>query len=193
MNILTILLAMSLWGLIHSLTASLTLKEKAAQFLGRGFMRLYRLLYNGFALATFLPVMWLAATLPNQTLYAIPAPWIYAMSAIQGGAAFMLLIAVLQTDALHFAGIKQIFVEDTKGSLVTKGLYTLVRHPIYTFSLIFLWLTPTMSANSLVLYLGMTAYFIVGALFEERKLLREFGEEYAAYQKSTPMILPWLI
>jgi len=193
MNILYILLAMSLWGVVHSLTASLTLKEKAAEIFGSGFLRWYRLLYNGFALITFLPVMGLVATLPNQILYSIPAPWSYILFAVQGGAALMLILAVMQTDALHFAGIKQIFVEDTKASLVTSGLYQFVRHPIYTFSLLFLWLTSTMSANTLIFYIGVTLYFIIGAKFEERKLLREFGEEYAAYKRRTPMLIPWLV
>lgn len=192
MNIIYILLAMTLWGFIHSLTASLTLKEKAAQIFGANFVRLYRLLYNGFALITFLPVMALVAALPNKILYTVPAPWNYVMSAIQGAAAFMLVVAVMQTDALHFAGLKQLFVEDTKGTLTTSGLYKIVRHPIYTFSLLFLWLTPTMTDNTLIFYIGVTLYFIVGAYFEERKLQREFGEEYAAYKKSTAMIIPFL-
>ncbi len=192
MNIIYILLAMTLWGFVHSFTASITLKEKSAQIFGADFVRLYRLLYNGFALITFLPIMGLVATLPSETLYAVSKPWSYIMTAGQGGAAFMLIVAVLQTDALHFAGIKQLFVEDTKGSLVTKGLYKIVRHPIYTFSLIALWLTPTMSDNTLVFYIGITLYFIIGAMFEERKLLREFGEDYAMYKKSTAMLIPWL-
>ena len=193
MNIVYILLALAVWGLVHSLTASRAFKEKATQIFGGGFMRLYRLLYNGFALLTFLPVMALVATLPNKILYTIPAPWNYVMTAIQGASALMVVVAVMQTGAMHFVGLKQLFVEDTEGKLVTSGLYKLVRHPIYTFSLLFLWLTPIMSENTLVFYTGITLYFIVGAYFEERKLLREFGEEYIAYKKSTAMIVPWLI
>jgi protein-S-isoprenylcysteine O-methyltransferase Ste14 len=192
MNIIYILLAMTLWGFIHSLTASLTLKEKAAKTFGSGFMRLYRMLYNGFALLTFLPVMSLAAMLPNKTLFTAPAPWNYVMSAVQGAAVFMVVVSVLQTDALHFAGLKQLYVEDTKSALVTSGLYKIVRHPIYTFSLLFIWLNPSISVNSLAYYIGMTAYFIIGAIFEERKLLREFGEDYARYKKSTAMVIPFL-
>ncbi len=193
MNAMSILLAMTVWGIFHTLTASLAFKEKAAQIFGRGFMRLYRLLYNGFALLTFLPVMALAAMPPHRVLYAVPAPWSFLMGAGQGAAAFLALLAVLQTDALHFAGLKQLFAEETKGRLVTGGFYKIVRHPIYFFSLLFLWLAPVMTDKTLVFYIGVTLYFIVGAYFEERKLLREFGEEYAAYQKSTSMLIPWLI
>jgi hypothetical protein len=36
MNIIYILFAMTLWGFVHSITASLTLKEKAIQIFGSG-------------------------------------------------------------------------------------------------------------------------------------------------------------
>ena len=49
-----------------------------------------------------------------------------------------------------------------------------------------------MSANMLVLYISMTVYILIGAHFEERKLLREFGEDYARYKENTPMLLPRL-
>jgi protein-S-isoprenylcysteine O-methyltransferase Ste14 len=89
--------------------------------------------------------------------------------------------------------LKQFFVEEEDaGQLVTHGLYRVVRHPLYTFSLLFLWLTPTMSVNSLTLYLGATLYILVGAYFEERKLLRDFGTAYADYKRKTPMLIPGL-
>jgi protein-S-isoprenylcysteine O-methyltransferase Ste14 len=34
---------------------------------------------------------------------------------------------------------------------------------------------------------------IIGAYFEERKLLGEFGEAYQLYQRRTPMFFPGLI
>jgi protein-S-isoprenylcysteine O-methyltransferase Ste14 len=111
----------------------------------------------------------------------------------QGLAALCLLVAVLQTDSLYFVGLKQLFEEGKPGELVTGGFYKLVRHPIYTFSLLFLWLNPTMTVNSLVFYIGATLYFLIGAYFEERKLLREFGSVYAEYKAATPMLIPGLI
>lgn len=41
------------------------------------------------------------------------------------------------------------------------------------------------SQNSLTLYIGATIYVFIGAYFEERKLLREFGADYEAYRKGT--------
>jgi protein-S-isoprenylcysteine O-methyltransferase Ste14 len=76
--------------------------------------------------------------------------------------------------------------------MAVRGLYRWVRHPLYTAGLMFIWLSPVMSQNSLVVYIGITVYIIVGALFEERKLEREFGQEYARYKAITPMLIPGL-
>jgi protein-S-isoprenylcysteine O-methyltransferase Ste14 len=75
---------------------------------------------------------------------------------------------------------------------VTNGLYRYVRHPLYTAGLLFIWLIPVMTVNLLALNIGLTAYLIVGARYEERKLVKEFGEEYLHYRERTPMLIPRL-
>jgi protein-S-isoprenylcysteine O-methyltransferase Ste14 len=110
----------------------------------------------------------------------------------QGLAVLLLLVSLLQTDVLSFAGLRQLMDEETPGKLVTGGFYRLVRHPLYFFALLVLWLRPAASLNSFVLALALTGYLLVGMLFEERKLLREFGRAYAEYKSVTPMLLPGL-
>jgi len=112
------------------------------------------------------------------------------MLAGQGISVLLLFVAVLQTDTLSFVGLRQIFSDDKNGKLVVNGLYRFIRHPLYTFGLLILWLTPDMTANSLAVYISLTIYILMGAYFEERKLLREFGQEYADYKLSTPMLIP---
>ena len=77
--------------------------------------------------------------------------------------------------------------------MVTTGLYRYVRHPLYSAGLVFIWLTPEMSLNFLVLYISLTIYIVIGAYFEERKLIREFGKSYEDYQVKTPMLVPVMI
>jgi methanethiol S-methyltransferase len=72
------------------------------------------------------------------------------------------------------------------------GLYRYVRHPLYTCSILILWLVPVMTVNLLAFNLGATLYMTIGAFFEERKLVREFGGEYEAYRRHTPMLVPGL-
>jgi protein-S-isoprenylcysteine O-methyltransferase Ste14 len=75
---------------------------------------------------------------------------------------------------------------------MVSGLYQYVRHPLYTFSLLILWLSPNMSLNSFIVYAALTIYVLIGIIFEERKLIREFGQEYETYRNATPMLIPGL-
>ena len=47
-----------------------------------------------------------------------------------------------------------------------------------------------MTVNLLLLNLGLTIYLVVGAIYEERKLVREFRDEYVRYQERVPMLIP---
>ena len=180
----------ALWGILHSLLASLCFKNFIRRALGARFMKLYRLLYNILAVISAVPVLYLMVSLPDQMLYRIPAPWSYWMRAGQVLSLVFLFVAVLQTDLLSFAGWRQLVEEEKPGSLVTSGLYRSVRHPLYTFSLLILWLSPSMSINTFVIYTALTIYVLIGIIFEERKLIREFGKDYADYKSSTPMLFP---
>lgn len=185
-----LILAILVWGIVHSLTASLGFKEFLRRTFGGSFMRYYRLLYNVFSVISFAPILYLMAVLPTRSLYQIPSPWNLVMLAGQGLSALLLLIAVLQTDTLSFVGLRQLFEEEKPGRLIKSGFYRSMRHPLYTFGLLFLWLSPSMTVNSFIVYISLTVYILVGAYFEERKLLREFGPEYAEYKSVTPMIIP---
>ena len=110
----------------------------------------------------------------------------------QGISLILLIVAVLQTDVLSFVGLRQIFEMGTSRKLVISGLYHLVRHPLYTFGLLILWLSSCVSVNSFTVFLALTIYILIGIVFEERKLRREFGQAYADYKSATPMLIPGL-
>jgi len=190
---LWILAAGLAYGVIHSILASHQAKALARQWLGHYGNRYYRLFFNGMAVITLLPVMALVPLLPDWQIYAIATPFVLLTSVLQAGAVFGLLWSVWQTGALDFLGIRQLFgqhADETQARLVKSGLYRYVRHPIYFFGLVFMWLSPVMSWNLLALYVSFSAYLLIGTVFEERKLLEEFGPEYAEYRSKTPMILP---
>lgn len=190
---LLILLACLVYGWVHSWMASLAFKGQARKLLGAPlFDRYYRLAYNLFSIVTILPLLALVGLLPDRFLYQIPFPWVLITLAGQGFAVLILLVGVLQTGAMEFIGLRQVFdpAPDENRQLVTEGLYRWVRHPLYTAGLIFIWLSPVMSTNLLTLYIGFSAYLIIGAHYEERKLLRLFGESYQRYTQETPMLIP---
>ncbi len=186
-----LILFIVLWGVVHSILASAGFKDFLRRALGNSFMKFYRLLYNLFAVVSIAPVLYLMVSLPDRVLYRVPSPWSYLMTAGQALAALLLFVAVLQTDVLAFAGLRQL-IEEEKNVLVTHGLYRMVRHPLYTFGLLILWLSPSVTLNTFIVYVALTAYILIGAVFEERKLLREFGPEYATYRSRTPMLIPGL-
>jgi methanethiol S-methyltransferase len=193
-EVILILLVVGAYGLVHSWLASLQAKGLARRWLGEAAGRGYRLAYNLFAVLTLLPVLALPAALPDRALYTIPMPWASITLVIQGLALLALLVGVLQTGAASFAGLSQLIQPQPPGppTLVTRGLYRYVRHPLYTAGLVFIWLTPLMTRNLLALYAGFSLYLVIGAYFEERKLLAEFGPAYQEYRNLTPMFVPFL-
>jgi methanethiol S-methyltransferase len=192
-----ILLAMALYGAVHSILAANQTKCWVERHIGHdNYHHYYRLFFSVMGGLTFLPVLALVALLPDQTIYTIPSPWKYLTLALQVAAVLGVFYAVMQTGALAFVGIRQWLDYDPQHSspqpekLIINGLYRWVRHPIYTFSLLFIWLSPVMSWNTLALNLGVTAYFWIGSIFEERKLFEQFGKDYEEYRRHTPRIIP---
>jgi len=189
-----VLLAVGLYGLVHSVLASLWVKARLRQTFGPASERWYRLAYNLFAVLSLLPVLVLPALLPDRELYRIPAPWLYLTLAGQALAALLLLAGLLHTGVWSFLGLHQLIQSPAaeQPRLVVRGLYRWVRHPLYTAGLLLIWLLPVMTVNLLALSLGLMLYIVIGAMFEERKLEDEFGQAYVEYRRSTPMLVPFL-
>jgi protein-S-isoprenylcysteine O-methyltransferase Ste14 len=188
-----LILSVLLWRLLHSLLASLKAKEIFRRRLGEKAERFYRLGYNIFSGISFLPVLVIAALTPNRTLYLVPLPWSALMILGMALALAALWIGFRQTDAWEVIGLRQVSgpVETRGGTLVTRGLYRHVRHPLYSAGIAFLWLMPLITVNVLAISAALTIYVIAGAVFEERKLRGEFGQAYADYAAVTPMFLPF--
>ena len=106
---------------------------------------------------------------------------------------------VIKFDAFSFLGFKQIFqrsenVGRTEGSnkLLTKGIYGIVRHPMYTFTLSAFLFTPVMSLDRFWVFILSFGYLMIGIPIEEKKLVKIFGEPYTEYRKKVPAVFPKL-
>ncbi len=185
-------LAFALWGGLHSGLASLAWKAWLKKQLGdRRIARYYRLVYNLFAIVSFLPLLWLVATLPDRLLYRLAWPWVGVALLLQAGGLLLIAAATRQTDAWAFVGLRQLWQgTEPAETLTTAGPYRWVRHPIYTGTLLLLWAMPVQTRNQLIFNALATVYIVVGAWYEERKLLQLFGEPYRRYRSQTPMLLP---
>jgi protein-S-isoprenylcysteine O-methyltransferase Ste14 len=105
------------------------------------------------------------------------------------------LTATFLIDHFELTGLQQVYAH-LRGKAIptsqlrTPFLYKVVRHPLQFGVLLTFWATPQMTVGRLVFAVGMTLYILIGLYFEERDLVRHFGEAYREYQKRTPMLIP---
>ena len=180
------------YAITHSWLVSASVKNWARRIFGPAVDRWYRLGYNLIAIAALVPMLLMMVWLPSQTLYVAPPPWRWLMLAGQLLAVMAAGVSLWQTDPFYFAGLAQLVAKKPakSGSLKVNGFYAWVRHPLYSFSLVFLWLTPAMTSNTLTAYILFTLYFYVGSIYEERRLIAEFGASYEAYRRQVPRLIP---
>lgn len=120
----------------------------------------------------------------------------HALTGVSLGGWGLALAATYAIDHFELFGLRQAFekkrgVDPRHPVLQTPALYRLVRHPLYLGFVIAFWVTPHMTAGHAIFALGMTLYVLIGVHFEERDLVRNFGESYLRYRDEVPMLLPW--
>jgi len=194
-SIFFIALGFVVWAVIHSVLADYRLKARFRQRFGDRAYRWYRLGYNAFASLSFILVLLAYWLLPDRLLWALPSPWGWVMRGIQLVGLVGLIAAVFETNVGEYAGLAQLhpgWRPDRKEPMRLSGLYCLVRHPIYFFSLFLIWFSPQITLNQLTVAVIFTLYFYFGALHEETGLQAEFGHAYDRYRQQVPMLFPRL-
>jgi methanethiol S-methyltransferase len=198
-DVITIIALFALFGFIHSFLAS----NKAKQILVDRYESLiafYRLFYN---LSSFLLFYLIYQSFPKPRLiiYDLPQPFDLVILVPQ----FLSLAGIVWTlryfSIPEFLGTKQPFrwfnkeydltELDERLTLKIEGPYKFCRHPLYLFSILFLCFRPEMDLFYLTLLICIIAYFYIGSIYEENKLIDKFGEEYTDYQKAVPRIFPF--
>ena len=110
-------------------------------------------------------------------------------------------IVISKFGAGGFLGFAQLFeVHNTRGlkrtegmpELITNGIFGLVRHPIYFFTLLSFYLSPLMTLDRFIVSIGCSIYLAIGIPYEEKKLVSLFGSSYEAYKLTTPAVVPGL-
>jgi len=182
-----------LWATVHSALASLTVKGWAQRVFGPRVMRWYRLGFVLFAVASLMPLMALVVWSPDYQLYAVEGMWRVLLMVGRLGALVALGVATMQAGLWHFVGLAQIVAGDPlkTGTMQVRGFFRYVRHPLYLFGTLLLWLAPSMTAYQATLNVLIVLYFAIGSIHEEQLLVDEYGAAYEDYRRQVPRFIPW--
>jgi protein-S-isoprenylcysteine O-methyltransferase Ste14 len=189
---LLIFFATIAWGALHSLLASIPVKEAAQKWFGPVADNLYRIGFNAAAVITLIPVLAILARNPGPVLVRVPGPWWMALGIIQLAGLILLGLSFLHSDPPDFLGLRQLGSAKGDSKLVTTGAYAIVRHPMYTTGLLVLWLFPILTTGTLAFDLGITMYILAGSELEERKLINLYGEEFRKYKAKVARLIPFI-
>ena len=206
------LAAFALVALLDSVGAEEPCKDALARVAGRFFVdHFWRILYcalSFWALYYAVASLHWARNLETAVWLVVYPDWLWqVITALHLGSIALVSVAFVQSDYLEFLGLKQAgrgimaLLGRPTGApelalfgtprLVTGGVYGLVRHPMLAAGLLFL-LTSGPSLNNLI-YTGMyAAYMVIGGYYEEKRMIRVFGEEYLRYRRQVGAFFPRL-
>ncbi len=197
-EILLIILAFGLFGFLHSYLASDLFKEKLIREAGT-LIAFYRIVYNIIALFSFYLMIEIVPH-PDNNIYDLPTPWDLIILVPQLISLAGFLWTFRYFSGLEFIGISQAtrwfrgeYKTEESDEILTlriEGPYKYSRHPQYFFSILFLLFRPVMDIFYLTFFICIVGYFYAGSYYEEKKLIRTFGEKYLDYKKTVPRIFP---
>lgn len=197
---LTIVL-ISFFCISHSYLASNRVKLAFQRKFG-SLIAFYRFGYNIVSIVSFLFIYSLLPKI-DVTLFDLPNPFDLIVLFFQFLSFVGLLWCTKYFSMKEFLGLAQIqrFRNgtynpndiDEKSELRIEGPYKYSRHPVYFFSIMFLVLRPIMGLTYFIIVVIFVLYFYVGSVFEEKRLIERFGEQYINYQKVVPRIFPMRI
>ena len=201
LDVIVIFILFALYGFVHSVAASEKVKILFKKVFGK-LIAFYRFGFNVFAVVG-LYLIWDLTPHPSLQIYKLPPPYDYLVLIPQ----FISLAGIIWCFKYicfkEFIGLNQIerYLRndysdndlDENYTLRIEGPYKYSRHPIYFFSIIILMFRAEMSLFYLTMFISFTAYFYIGSYYEEKKMVRLFGDDYRDYQQKVPRIFPFKI
>jgi methanethiol S-methyltransferase len=185
-------LLLSVFAVQHSLMARRGFKQRWTQVVSRYLERSTYVLAATLALALLL---WQWRPIPNVIwdLRGTAAGSVLAILFWVGWA--ILLLSTFLINHFELFGLRQLwaYVQGTEfhhAVFRTPLFYRWVRHPLYLGFVIAFWSAPVMTFGHLLFSVATTGYILLGIYFEERDLIRSFGDAYVEYRRQVPMLLP---
>lgn len=204
-------LAFTVFGVLHSVCAHEPFKAALARLTGGFFVdHFWRLIYCGlsyWALYHAITALHWARNPQHDYWLIIYPDWLWTgIIIVHLGAIALLYTAFIQSNYLEFLGIKQaisglkLLIGKTPQQpdnlelfgthrLVVNGVYRWVRHPMLVGGLLFL-LTSGPSLNNLIYTAMYSIYMVIGGYYEEKRMLRVFGQAYREYQQQVGAYVP---
>ena len=183
------------WCALHSLLIAGAVRRWFERR-GGAWFGLYRIGYVCFALCSLAPLLWYTSAAPQHPL-GVPPGWLRVVQGALLLYALAMFIGGLRVyDLQAFIGLRQ-WRDYRAGRLIRPpafrktGVLRLVRHPWYSGGIALLWALPGLTDVTLVVRTLLSAYLVLGAVHEERKLREILGEPYNSYCRETPMLVPW--
>lgn len=183
-----------LFGVQHTIMARPAFKERLTRVIPAAAERSTFVLAASVCLGL---LMFGWAPLPGTVWHTDHTPAVAVLYSVCAAGWTLLLASTFLIDHFELFGLKQGWLralrkERVEGEFKKPALYRVVRHPMMLGFLLGFWATPNMTISHLTLAIGMTLYILVGIAFEERDLVRRFGQSYLEYQRSVPKLLPRL-
>jgi protein-S-isoprenylcysteine O-methyltransferase Ste14 len=105
------------------------------------------------------------------------------------------LFSTYLVDHFSLFGLRQVYrylkgIPDEPLPFKTPALYKAVRHPLYLGFIVAFWSIPRMTVGHLFFAAITTAYIVVAIQFEERDLIRAYGDTYREYRQRVWMLIP---
>lgn len=194
-QIALLLISWLLYFIVHSVTASLTVKHLVQRQYPRLFPA-YRLIFNFLALVLLIIPLGLTQLWHGPLLWQWTGVGSMLTNAIALVAISLFIWSLRFYDSSEFIGTRQwrekrLALEDQE-TLTISPLHRFVRHPWYSMALALIW-TRDMDLAFSISATCMTLYFVIGSQLEERKLIVIHGDSYRRYKGQVPglMPLPW--
>ncbi|MCU1717871.1 methyltransferase family protein [Pseudomonas sp. 5P_3.1_Bac2] len=88
----------------------------------------------------------------------------------------------------------ELFAFERTSQLVTSGVFSHIRHPLYASLLLLAWGVAFKQPNGLSWTLAgiATVALYLTAKFDEAECLQQFGDAYSEYMQRSKMFVPWM-
>ncbi len=179
---------------LHSFLAHNKVKEYIYRNLIKE--RYYRIFFISYATLFLIPIAYLYF-IANKTVYFETNIFLSALGIILIiFSIYIFYISFKNYDFKEFLGLDRINSEHKiHYQLNTGSINKYVRHPLYSASYPLMTGIFLLSPDNYILAgcIIISIYLPIGIIFEEQKLIEEYGEKYKDYMKNVPMLIPLLV